>query len=697
MVDNLMGRNRAKGAWALGGMLGLSLAFAGVAAAQTAPAGSPAGVAPVTASDINAPGAVAPIQRIALDNCYAPAASDRAIKFGAAGTSLPSGFELVTPGDARLKGANMRVIQIPGGGLIAVSGIAGVRSFELDVPDGDYRVILLTANSGQADTALAPFGGTITVNSVTQQVALGDSSKWIGNGTLGTPAAVPASQALPGTNNAGGASNCAGGAANAASNANAVSGSSTVGGLVIAAQASGGHLDVALTPASDHPDQQTLLVGVIAESTSHPSGLQNVVLPVYAQNAGTGIAAPPATTGETAAAVPARQHIGPSAKATDIPAGDTIPKPIVAPIPPPAPTLAEIPAMQIPPGVEQAAIDENAAGDAKLREFLTADNADAETITDRARSLVRDLFNNPAAQDKFLDISQHLAELTGNIVKEIAGGQIQRVAVAKDYLPGPNDKAVKFGAADSTALPGFELLTPQDPRIKGNDMSVLNCPDCSPPLLMSGITGVRSFQIDVPNGDYRVILLTSTSGKPDTAAAPFGGTVTVNSVALQVALSDPSKWAGHGTLSTPPAAQPEGNKLPGTTTPGTDTLPGTNNQGGVTTHQASVVQVGCGAAIMVTTHVSDNRLDVQFGSPGDHPDQHTFLAGVIAESTIHPSGLQGFFDPLDVQNAVMGDATSLFNPQAGGNGPNTTGAILDPQGTTTPPSYQNSVPPASPS
>jgi hypothetical protein len=200
----------------------------------------------------------------------------------------------------------------------------------------------------------------------------------------------------------------------------------------------------------------------------------------------------------------------------------------------------------------------------------------------------------------------------------------------------------------------------------------------------------------VPNGDYRVILLTSTSGQPDTSQAPFGGTVTVNSVAQQIALSDASKWAGHGTLSTPAAAQPEG-KLPGATTPGTDALPGTNNQSGVTTHQANVMQVGCGAAIVVTTHVADNRLDVQFGSSGDHPDQHTFLAGVIAESTIHPSGLQGVFDPLDVQNAIMGDATSLFNPQAGGNGASTAGAILDPQGTTTPPSYQNSVPPASPS
>ncbi len=54
-------------------------------------------------------------------------------------------------------------------------------------------------------------------------------------------------------------------------------------------------------------------------------------------------------------------------------------------------------------------------------------------------------------------------------------------------------------------------------------------------------------------------------------------------------------------------------------------------------------------------------------------------------------------NPLDVQNAIMGDATSLFNPQAGGPGAGgTTGAILDPQGTTIPP-YHFTVPPGSPS
>ncbi|HUI16045.1 MAG TPA: hypothetical protein VL244_00145 [Alphaproteobacteria bacterium] len=434
-----------------------------------------------------------------------------------------------------------------------------------------------------------------------------------------------------------------------------------------------------------------------AQDANAPAGSPAGVTPVTASDipaSGTpAAAAPAATAGETATAAPARPHIGPSAKPTDIPSGDTIPKPIVAPIPPPAPTLAEIPTVQIPPEVEQAAIDENSAGDAKVREFLTADNADAQGITDRARALVRDLFNNPAAQDKFLDISQHVAELAGNIVKEVAGGQIQNVAVSKEYIPGPNDKGVRFGSAD-TALPsGFELITPQDPRIKGTDMRVIALANGNP-MTNSGISGVRSVQFDVPSGDYRVILMTANSGQPDTDSAPFGGTVVVNSVAQQVALSDPSKWTGSGTLSTPPAAQPA-EKLPGAA-PGTDALPGTNNQGGVTTHQSGGSGGGNGV-LVVNTHVGDNRLSVEFTPPSDHPDLKTFIVGIIAESTIHPSGLQGVFNPLDVQNAIMGDATSLFNPQAGGNGPNTTGAILDPQGTTTPPSYQNGVPPASPS
>jgi len=437
-----------------------------------------------------------------------------------------------------------------------------------------------------------------------------------------------------------------------------------------------------------------------AMAQTAPAGSPAAVAPVTASDvpasgtpAATAPATAPAAGGEAATAAPTKPHIGPSAKTTDIPSGDTVPKAVVAPIPPPAPVLAEIPSVTIPPDVEQAAIDENPAGDTKVRGFLTADNADAQTVTDRARALVRDLFNNPAAQDKFLDIAQHVAELTGNVVKDMEGGQVQNVAVSKEYIPGPNDKAIRFGSADTAVPSGFELLTPQDPRLKGTDMQVITLANGNP-MTNTGISGVRSFQVDVPSGDYRVILMTANSGQPDTSAAPFGGTVTVNSVAQEVAVSDPSKWTGHGTLSTPAPAQPE-NKLPGAAAPGADTLPGTNNQGGVVTHQAG--GGGGSGVLVVNTHVGDNRLSVEFTPPSGHPEFKTFIVGVIAELTNHPSGLQGVFNPLDVQNAIMGDATSLFNPQAGGgNGPNTTGAILDPQGTTNPPPYQNTVPPGSP-
>ena len=444
-----------------------------------------------------------------------------------------------------------------------------------------------------------------------------------------------------------------------------------------------------------------------ALATDAPAGAPAGVAPVTATDipsgtaAGTGTNAAPNAAPENAgapagaaAAAPEKPHIGPSAKPTEIPAGAVVPKAAALPIPPPAPTLAELPAIQIPPEVAQAAIDENPAGDAKVRDFLVADHADAQAITERARALVRDLFNNPAAQDKFLDISQHVAELAGHVVKEVAGGQVQKVAVDKRYLPGPNDKAVKFGAADTSLPSGFELLTPQDPRVKGVNMRVIALPH-GDPMTGSGIVGVRSFQIDVPNGDYRVILLTADSGQPDTAEAPFGAEVTVNSVAQNVTLSEPSKWSGNGTLSTPPAAAPA-ETLPGAPA-ATDKLPGTNNQGGVTTHQANGSVSASGGAIIVTTHVDNNRLDVSFTPSSDHPDQQTFIVGLIAESTTHPSGLQGVTNPLDVQNAIMGDATSLFNPQAGGPGAGgTTGAILDPQGTTIPP-YHFTVPPGSPS
>ncbi len=437
-----------------------------------------------------------------------------------------------------------------------------------------------------------------------------------------------------------------------------------------------------------------LLLALAAPATAQnaPAGAPAAVTPVTSSDAGPsgtqGNAAGPAggTQGNAGgAAAPAAAPAPVSHLAPVAPIGDvtgTVPPATVQPIP----TVAPLPALTVPADIVQAAIDRNDVGDAKVKQFLVAgDNTQPQTVTDRARSLVHAVRDTKAGQDpqQFLDISQRIA----TVAKSLEVDQVQKVEVSTSYRPGPDDKGFKFGAAGAAAPPRFALLTPQDPLVKGVDMRVINSPGGNS-LTGSGVIGVRSFQVAVPNGEYRVILLTGNPGPPNVLTAPFGSTIKVNAVERQVASSEPSKWGGNGTLDTPPAAENNNPPLPG-------------SDSGVTTHQSGPAAApnapaggggSAGGAIMITAQVADGHLNVSFTPAQDQPNPQTYIVGMIAESTNHPSGLQGI-DILNIESQVMAEALNLSEPPRAGQG---SGAALDPQGSTAPPSNTPPVPVASP-
>ena len=64
-----------------------------------------------------------------------------------------------------------------------------------------------------------------------------------------------------------------------------------------------------------------------------------------------------------------------------------------------------------------------------------------------------------------------------------------------------------FGPADGKVMDGFTRVVPGDQRVAGKSVSALRSPEESA-LLADGLTGVQTISIDVPVGNYRIVLMT---------------------------------------------------------------------------------------------------------------------------------------------------------------------------------------------
>ncbi|KEQ18274.1 hypothetical protein [Endozoicomonas numazuensis] len=77
--------------------------------------------------------------------------------------------------------------------------------------------------------------------------------------------------------------------------------------------------------------------------------------------------------------------------------------------------------------------------------------------------------------------------------------------------PEKNVLALDFGLMDSPVFPGFELILPDDRRIKG-DLRARNRPS-GDPLIQDGFEGIQSLTLPWPNGTWKLSLWTQEQGE----------------------------------------------------------------------------------------------------------------------------------------------------------------------------------------
>jgi hypothetical protein len=179
--------------------------------------------------------------------------------------------------------------------------------------------------------------------------------------------------------------------------------------------------------------------------------------------------------------------------------------------------------------------------------FLISGDRRPEEVARRATALISEIGARRAGvgTDTLLRVIDRIAS---DAISMVAGSQIVRLAVDKDFVPRNAVVAWDFGSPDAGAARGFEKVRPGDPRIGGAALNALRRPG-EDNVLQDGITGVERIEADVPDGDYRIILMTQNLGDSKLMANPFGSELVINGVSVPVAQPNPTNWVPGSVFS----------------------------------------------------------------------------------------------------------------------------------------------------
>jgi hypothetical protein len=260
----------------------------------------------------------------------------------------------------------------------------------------------------------------------------------------------------------------------------------------------------------------------------------------------------------------------------------------------------------------QGAISGTPQGLAILRAWLGQAGGKAKQTADRAVALIRALHNAKIVDAASLpEVADRIAQTADKILQQV---HIYKASIEKEVSLGEGRLGFVFQSPDIAVPAGFTAILPRDPRLRGVDLKALQSP-VKAPILRAGIVGVQSVTLAVPNGNYRLILVTSDMGVANLDRSPFGTTVRVNDRTYEVAATDPEAWRYEAVIG--------------------------SGGGGAAT----------GGVLILAAAVRDGTLKVSFLNPAGE----TFISGLILEPLAQRSIVAGVAD--DDADIVVADAS----------------------------------------
>jgi hypothetical protein len=283
--------------------------------------------------------------------------------------------------------------------------------------------------------------------------------------------------------------------------------------------------------------------------------------------------------------------------------------------------LEETPDLPLDPGVQELLADSEGVtvpdslmrllstadprSEAAIADFLSQGNPTPTEVGARAVALSRAVQTDPvlARSNRQLDVVDRIGQAVSST---LCAPRVMTVNLDNDYVPPAGVYAYDFGGWSTPVATGFERLTPASQQVYGTRMNVHEQVGDGA-VLSDAIGGLSNLVFDLPNGDYRVILMT-TPQVADAAQQPFGASFGVNGVSYHLGTATSDTWWDNANLS------------------------------GAGAQQAPLVEVaGQGGGIVATATVADGTLQVDFD--GGYSGLSAVLSGVLIEPAGMPSSL----------------------------------------------------------
>jgi hypothetical protein len=171
-----------------------------------------------------------------------------------------------------------------------------------------------------------------------------------------------------------------------------------------------------------------------------------------------------------------------------------------------------------------------------LSDYFASNGRDAEGVAKMAADMIRELSDQP---DVLVDAAERIADAATDALN---AQYVTRFEEDEDFNLPEAAIGFDFATPDSKQISGYERITPSDERVESDgEMSGLRRPT-DKPVVAHGIVGIKKFTTDMPNGVYRVTLITDDLGDWSKIPRPFGNRVRVNDKIVRVLTKDPSDW-----------------------------------------------------------------------------------------------------------------------------------------------------------
>ena len=191
-----------------------------------------------------------------------------------------------------------------------------------------------------------------------------------------------------------------------------------------------------------------------------------------------------------------------------------------------------------------------------LAAYLGVGTAPPEEVARRASALIRAIGQRRStlAGDQVLGAVDRVSRVAS---RSISQASVVQLAIDNNFRPTNATVALDFGPQDGDVMPGFERVVAGDSRISGDGINALRRPEENS-LLSDGLAGISKIEVTVPNGRYRIILMTQNLNDRALSRYAFGQVVLINGVPIQIGQSDPETWLPDAMLSNPEITQVSG-------------------------------------------------------------------------------------------------------------------------------------------